>query len=225
MLDTRDPRAELIDDPAMPEADFAAAIDDLAKVNFWLRGHAPTLAFLNRHAAHLPGFRLLDVGAGQGDLLRTIERWAVRRGIAADLYGIDLAAGGALASGRAGTAATYFVGDVFTHVPERPYDFIVSALFTHHLSNDDILRFLRWMQRHARCAWHINDLHRHPLALGGFAALSALMRWHPIVQHDGKLSVRRAFTRGDWQDLLARAGITAEIRWHPLFRWGVTGRA
>ncbi len=213
---------ELIDDPALPEADFAAAIDDLAKVNFWLRGHAPTLSFLQRNASDLKRFTLLDVGAGQGDTLRAIERWAGKRGIDARLTGIDLAAGGALASGRAGTGATYVVGDVFDH--EARYDFIVSSLFTHHLSDADIVRFLKWMQAHAKRGWHINDLHRHPLAHMSYTQLARVMRWHPIVQHDGRMSVRRAFAREDWKRLLSEADMDADIRWHPLFRWGVTGR-
>ncbi|EMD84005.1 methyltransferase domain-containing protein [Pacificimonas flava] len=221
MLRTRDERQELIDDPALPDEDFAAAMADLARVNFWLRGHAPTLSFLRRHAPR-GGFSLLDVGAGQGDLLRSIERWTDRRGIPARLTGIDLAAGGALAAGRAGTRAAYLTGDVFAHEPATPYDFIVSALFTHHLPDADIVRFLRWMDGHAVRGWHINDLHRHPLALWGYAALSSAMRWHPIVRHDGRLSVRRAFTRADWRRLLREAGVTARITWHPLFRWGVS---
>ncbi|MBV7255572.1 methyltransferase domain-containing protein [Pacificimonas sp. WHA3] len=217
---SRSAQQELIDDPDLPEADFAAAIDDLAKVNWWLRGHDPTLSFLSRHAAALDEFSLLDVGAGQGDLLRSIARWADRRGIPARLTGIDLASGGALASGRAGTTASYLVGNVFDH--DNRYDFITSALFTHHLPDADIVRFMRWMEAHARRGWHINDLHRHPLALWSFGALSTVMRWHPIVRHDGRISVRRAFTRSDWERLLAEAGVDADIRWHPMFRWGVS---
>ena len=221
-MKTRSLQAEIIDDAALPEAEFAAAIDDLAKVNFWLRGHAPTLSFLDRHAAGLRSFTLLDVGAGQGDLLRAIQKWAEKRNIDAHLTGIDLAAGGALASRRAGTGATYLTGDVFAH--RGRYDFVVSSLFTHHLTDPAIIMFLQWMNDHAVRAWHINDLHRHRLALYGYTALSSAMRWHPIVQHDGRLSVRRAFTRADWHRLLKDANIAAEVRWHPLFRWGVTGR-
>ncbi|MGB3723349.1 MAG: methyltransferase domain-containing protein [Pacificimonas sp.] len=219
----RSPETELIDDPALPEAEFAAAIDDLAKVNFWLRGHAPTLSFLNRHAAHLKGFTLLDVGAGQGDTLRAISRWAVARGIEARLTGIDLAAGGAIASRRAGTDADWLTGDVFAH--QERYDFIVSSLFTHHLPDEAVVKFMRWMQSHADRAWHINDLHRSRFALVGYTLLAGAMRWHPIVRHDGKISVRRAFVRNDWERLLGEAGIEGRVRWHPLFRWGVTGRA
>jgi len=219
----RSPETELIDDPALPEADFAAAIDDLAKVNFWLLGHAPTLSFLDKHAARLKSFTLLDVGAGQGDTLRAISRWAKARGIEAKLSGIDLATGGAVASGRAGTDANWITGDVFAH--QGRYDFIVSSLFTHHLPDDAIIRFMRWMHGHASRAWHINDLHRSRLALTGYTLLAKAMRWHPIVQHDGKISVRRAFVRTDWDHLLSEAGLEADIRWHPLFRWGVTGKA
>lgn len=221
MLDARHPGPEIIDDPDLPAEDFAAAMRDLAKVNFWLRGHAPTLAWLKHETKDLNEFSLLDVGAGQGDLLRSIEHWAAKAGKRAHLYGIDLAEGGALASGRAGTGATYIVGDVFAHRPQRPYDFIVSALFTHHLTDEQIVRFLCWMDESAARGWHINDLHRHPLALAGYSALAAVMRWHPIVRQDGRLSVRRAFTRADWERLATDAGVNARISWHPLFRWGV----
>ena len=221
LLRRRSEQAEIIDDPALPEGEFAAALDDLSRVNFWLRGHAPTLAFLRERTKGLARFTLLDVGAGQGDLLRAIERWARRSGIEARLTGIDLASGGALASGRAGTDAAYIVGDVFDHRPAKPYDFIVSSLFTHHLADAEIVRFIRWMQAHAQLGWHINDLHRHPLALAGYSALSAVMRWHPIVRHDGRISVRRAFARRDLQTYLDAAGVTGRIEWHPLFRWSV----
>ncbi|MGB7404822.1 MAG: methyltransferase domain-containing protein [Pacificimonas sp.] len=220
-MSSRSAETELIDDPALPEAEFAAAIDDLAKVNWWLRGHDPTLHFLERQVSGMRSFSLLDVGAGQGDTLRAIERWATKRGIQARLTGIDLAAGGALAAGRAGTSATYLIGDVFDH--DEQYDVIVSSLFTHHLNNDMVVRFMRWMDQHAVRGWHINDLHRHSVADWSFAALSAAMRWHPIVRHDGRVSVRRAFTRDDWERLANKAGVDVDIRWHPMFRWGVTG--
>jgi hypothetical protein len=77
------------------------------------------------------------------------------------------------------------------------------------------------MERTARVGWLINDLHRHWLAWAGFRLLAFVLRWHPIVAHDGALSVRRAFTRAELEALLAAAGVQAEIRWHFPFRWTV----
>lgn len=219
----RSDEQERIDDPALPDATFSAALDDLAKVNRLLRAHAPTLSFLERHAAGLKRFSLLDVGAGQGDLLRNIAAWATARGIEARLAGIDMAAGGAIASGRADTDAEWIVGDVFRYEPAAPFDFIVSLQFAHHLPDAQIVRFLRWMERHAVRAWHVSDLQRHRLAWYGFRALAAVNRWHPVVRHDGAVSVQRAFQRRDWAHLLRAGGIDdAEIRWHVPFRWGLS---
>ena len=212
---------ELIDDPALDPAVFAAAMADLARVNRLLLANRPTFAFLKRAVGERTSFSLLDVGAGHGDYLRAIAGWAARRGIAARLTGIDLSPA-ATASARAATPAAlgirYVTGDVFAYRPDDPPDIIVSALFTHHLPDPLVERFLAWMEATARIGWHVNDLHRHRLAWAGFSALGALMRWHPIVRHDGAISVRRAFTRRDWQARLAAAGVAADIHWRPMFR-------
>ncbi|MGI4811573.1 MAG: hypothetical protein ACRYF2_26155, partial [Janthinobacterium lividum] len=110
--------------------------------------------------------------------------------------------------------------DVFDEAPGS-VDVIVSSLFTHHLSDAEVVRFLQWMERTARVGWFVNDLHRHPLAYHGFKALSGVARWHPMVRHDGPVSVSRAFTRRDWTRLLDQAGLQARVRWHLPFRYCV----
>ena len=89
------------------------------------------------------------------------------------------------------------------------------------MDDAELAGFIGWMQATARHGWLINDLHRHPLAWAGFRLLAGMLRWHPIVQHDGALSVRRAFVRADWDALLA--GLPAKVRWHIPFRWTVAG--
>ena len=223
----RSSAAELIDDPALPAGDYAAAMADLARVNRLLFANRPTFAFLRRAVRGRQSFRLLDVGSGHGDYLRAIARWAQRRGIKAQLTGIDLspaASAAARAATPPGLDIEFITGDVFDYRAEQPPDIIVSALFTHHLPDAGVERFIGWMEANARSAWHINDLHRHPLAWAGFRMLAALLRWHPIVRHDGAISVARGFTRRDWQARLAAAGIapdTARIAWYLPFRYCV----
>jgi len=68
----------------------------------------------------------------------------------------------------------------------------------------------------------INDLHRHPLAYYSIKYLTQLFGGSRLVQNDAPLSVARAFSRADWQRLLAQASITQyELRWCWAFRWQV----
>jgi SAM-dependent methyltransferase len=216
-----------MDDPAVDEATFRDCLTDLAAVNGWTLARPPTLRWLARATCGLTRgsrFTLLDVGYGQGDMLRSIDRWARRRGLVPDLIGVDLSpwsAPSARAVTPAHMAIDYRTGDVFEARIDRTVDFVISSLVTHHMDDDQLVRFLRWMEATAARGWFVNDLHRHPLAYHGFRLLSAVMRWHRFVRHDGPLSVARAFRREDWERLIARAGIdrrTIELRWHMPFR-------
>ena len=87
-------------------------------------------------------------------------------------------------------------------------DVIMSSLLTHHLEDDDVVEFLRWMDATAKSGWLINDLYRSRFAAEGFRLLATLLRRHPYVRHDGPVSFARAFRRADWERLLAAAGIS-----------------
>lgn len=216
-----------MDDPSVDEATFAACLADLAAVNGWTLARPPTLAWLAAATRDLPRgsrFTLVDVGYGQGDMLRAIHAWATRRGLVPELIGVDLSPWSepsARAATPPGMAIDYRTGDVFAARFERPPDFIVSSLVAHHLADDQLVAFLRWMEATATKGWFVNDLHRHVIAYHGFRALSAVMRWHRFVRHDGPLSIARAFRRADWERLIARAGLdrtAIRLRWHLPFR-------
>jgi SAM-dependent methyltransferase len=223
----RSSAAEWMDDDAVDYETLRACLVDLAKVNRWTLAHGPTLAFLDglRRRGLWPKdrpLRLLDVGSGYGDLIRAVDRWAARRDLAIDLTGIDLSPWSQRAAAEAtppGRPITWVAGDVFDDV--RLADVITSSLFTHHLSDALIVRFLHSMEARARIGWFINDLHRHPLPYVGFTALSKAMGWHPFVQHDGPISIARAFTAADWRALIAQAGLSPEavrVAWRFPFR-------
>lgn len=217
-LSVRSHEAEWMDSQEVGPQTMAAVLRDLAQVNTFTLARGPTLAWLARLARG--PFTLVDVGAGEGDMLRAIAKSAARRGVAARLIGYDLDAR-CSAAARAATdprlGIEYAVGDAMA--ADLQPDVIVSALVTHHMSDDGIVAFLRWMERTARQGWFVNDLHRNWFAYHGFALLAAIMRWHPFVRHDGALSVARAFRKADWQRLLAAAGIVeAQIVWRFPFR-------
>ena len=213
---------EILDGDDVGADVFAAVMDDLASVSRVMLAHAPTIGFLQRATRHLPRgseISILDVGSGEGDLLRRIRRWADARGLRARLHGLDLNPRSEAAARERtpeAMAIAYETGDVFDC--RRQVDFVVSSLFTHHLDDGQVIRFLRWMDGHARLGWFINDLHRHPLAYHGFGVAARLARWHRIVRLDGQTSVSRGFRPREWRDLLHRAGVRGRLHWRPIFR-------
>lgn len=225
---TRADLPELMDAPGLDEAIYQRCLADLAAVNLVTFTHRATLSWLDRATRNLPpgaNVSVLDVAYGQGDLLRAIARWAGKRGFQAQLSGIDLNPGSAVAARAAtpaGLAIEYHTGDVFDFAPATPPDYIVTSQFTHHLADADVIRLLHWLEAHAARGWHIADLHRHPFAYYGFPLLARLMGWHQIVRTDGAISIARSFTRQDWEALLAQAGLQAKITWNILFRYSVS---
>ena len=227
MLRQRSSRLEILDTQTVTDARYAAVLADLAVVNTLTRARPPTLRFLARAAHRAPGrvFRILDVGFGEGDMLRRIHRWGTRRGMQFELAGIDLNPGCAAAARAAtppGMEIDYRTGDLFDVLPGG-YDLVLSSLFTHHLDDAQLIAFLRWMEASAGIGWFVNDLHRHALAYHGFRLLAAAARFDPIVRHDGAISVTRGFRRRDWERLLRAAGVNgAAIEWHLPFRFCVS---
>ncbi len=202
---------EQMDDPTLDDATYAVVLADLARVNRWTLAARPTIGFLARATRDMPAFRLLDVGFGQGDMLRRIARWARRRGIAVDLVGVDLNAasvGVARAATPDGMPIEYRAGDYAAQ--PTPFDFVVSSLVAHHLTDAELTAFIGYMERMGTRGWLINDLHRHRFAYYGFPWLARLLGAHRIVREDGQLSIARAFRPAEWRAILEQAGVPAD---------------
>jgi 2-polyprenyl-3-methyl-5-hydroxy-6-metoxy-1,4-benzoquinol methylase len=215
MLKQRAIAEEMMDAPDLAPDTYTTVLHDLAAVNTLTMARRPTLEFLGRALKSRTSFRLLDVGFGEGDMLRTISKWASAKGIAADLVGIDLNPN-SVAAGRAATppglSIDYRAGD-YAGLAGEKFDFIVSSLVAHHMSHDQLINFLRFMDRESRIGWFINDLHRHGFAWMGFPVLATLMRWHPIVRHDGQLSIARSYRPDEWPAVFREANVAnARVR-------------
>ncbi|KQN35669.1 methyltransferase type 12 [Sphingomonas sp. Leaf407] len=200
---------EAMDDPALDPAVYAAVLRDLARVNTVTMAARPTLGFLDSLAGRGDRLKLLDVGFGDGDMLRRIARWAAARGVAAELVGIDLnphSADVARADTPVDLPITYRTGD-YADLAGAGFDVIVSSLVAHHMTRDQLIAFLRFMEAEAARGWLVNDLHRHRFAHAGYPLLARILRWHPIVRADGTLSIARSYRPEEWPPLLDAAGV------------------
>lgn len=196
-----------MDAPDLDPSTYARILADLDRVNKWTLARRPTLRFLGRGVGGRRRFRLLDVGFGHGDMLRAIAGWARRRGIEAELVGVDLnpkSAAVAEAATPADLEIRYVTGD---YRGLGGFDFVISNLVAHHMSAGELRDFLRYMEAEAKVGWMVNDLHRHRLAFAGFPMLCRIMGWHRIVREDGQLSIALAFRPREWRAILQDSGV------------------
>ena len=97
------------------------------------------------------------------------------------------------------------------------FDFVISSLVAHHMTDRQLRDFLRWMEANSDGGWFVNDLHRHRFAYFGFPLLAALLRVHRIVREDGQLSIARSFRPADWRSILAEPALADGRPDPPLF--------
>ncbi len=201
---------ELMDEPCSRE-ELRACLRDLGTVNRLTLGYRPLLDWLSSMASAAPGpLHILDVGCGYGDGLRRIARFAGARGITVELTGLDInpdTVAIAAEATRPATNIAWVHADVFAYRPRRPIHLVVSSLFAHHLDEENIVRFLTWMESHAVLGWFVNDLSRSAIPYHLFRVFAKLANFHPFVQHDGPVSIARSFLPEDWQRMCAAAGL------------------
>jgi SAM-dependent methyltransferase len=217
---------ELMDEPCTRDQ-LRGCLSDLAKLNRWTFAYRPVIHWLDTLVDNAPSdfmqslraqaepLRILDVASGYGDGLRRIEQWANSRRIAVELTGLDINPDAIVIAGETSPAVSrirWITADIFHYSPPQPVHLVVSSLFTHHLSEKEIVRFLQWMEQHAKLGWFVNDLSRAQIPYHFMRIFGRLARLHPFVQHDAPASIARSFVPEDWQRMCASAGLSdAEV--------------
>ncbi len=220
---------ELMDIEPVSFEEFRTVLEQLVQVNGLFFPYRPTLKFLD--TLHKSGrlntgrpVSIVDIGSGYGDALRAIDRWAEKRGIAVDLQGVDMNPWSARAASEVtppGRPIRWISQDLFDYKPDAGIDIVISSLFTHHLPDPMLARFVAWMESTARIGWFVNDLERHPIPYYSLIAGFWLTRRHRFIQHDGPVSVANAFKRDDWVRAFSAAVLpkdAAAVKWHVPFR-------
>ena len=203
---------EMLDQPELPASLLEDDLRNLRMINRSLGAARGVLGCLAAHIEenHLAGFTLLDVGAGSGDISARIARWARRKGVSARIVALERNPVAAQAARRL-TAGwpeiSVLRADGFSP-PFFPgaFDFVFVSQVLHHFSEDEIVRLLRTWAGLAQRALLVSDLVRHPLAYYGIRLLTGFSR-NVMTRTDAPLSVRRAFTPNEWQEIFRRADV------------------
>lgn len=219
---------ELMDDLDCSGEVIHQTLKELETINTLLGGNHVTIDGIDKlvRQANTKHFSLADLGCGGGDILRLIKKWATRRKLEAQLFGID-ANPNIVEEARASTPRSYDIQfnaqNIFSvEFRERSFDIVTGTLFFHHFTNEQLTNFFRQLKSQAKIGFVVNDIHRHWFAYHSIKWLTKLFSKSPMVQNDGPLSVLRAFTKNELVEILKNAGIaTYSIRWMWAFRWQV----
>jgi 2-polyprenyl-3-methyl-5-hydroxy-6-metoxy-1,4-benzoquinol methylase len=205
---------EMMDQPCSYE-ELRGCLHDIARVNRLTFAYRPTISWMEELVVAHPSpaaLRIVDVGCGDGNMLRRIHAWAARRGVPVALTGIDLNPDAIRAAREAAPELQidWIVGDALSSAAIGDIDVVICSLLTHHLTNPQIVQFLQWAEQATRRGWFINDLHRKAVPYHLFRLWARFTNLHPFVKNDGGVSIRRSFVTEDWQRLCAAAGLDAK---------------
>jgi SAM-dependent methyltransferase len=224
----RSQEPEIMDDFNLEGETLRDALDKIADINKLLGGNAITLDGVKKLLKYSTGnnypIRILDVGCGNGDMLRTIADDARKSGLSCELTGMDA---NAFTISHAQQLSVnypeinYLCADVFeTLKGNEPYDIILCTLTLHHFKDEDILTLLQGFSKHSRLGFVINDLHRSAIAYYLFKALCFVFRLNDMSREDGLISILRGFKKEDLLYYSKQLRLKSDsIKWKWAFRY------
>jgi 2-polyprenyl-3-methyl-5-hydroxy-6-metoxy-1,4-benzoquinol methylase len=224
-LKTRSDEKELLDlGPAYYSAEeYAHCMKRLFLINRLLGFFKSTVKLLKKFPQDAS---LLDVGCGDGLFLLHLSQYFPQmqfQGNEISAAGIQLAREAKKQFLPASQNVTFeLLTTPELKLPPQSVDIILTTLVCHHLSNQEIIAFIRAALNSARRAVIINDLHRHKLAYWSYRLLSPIFR-NRLITHDGLISIKRGFVRREWEAILQAAGVQHyKLTWCFPFRWQLT---
>jgi SAM-dependent methyltransferase len=191
-----------------------AQLTDIARANRRLGGAAAVrfgiAKLIARVSPDLP-LTVLDIGAGAGDILQSVQARFDPEGTRLQVVAVDhLRAAAGMCRDRRIPAA---VAD-FTALPvrERSVDIVIVSQVLHHLNRDAVPVFLRRVAALARVGVVVADLRRSAVAAAGLWLTALVFSFDPGARRDGVVSLRRGFQPHELERLLASGGVPAPVR-------------
>lgn len=224
-LKERSDQFEIMDDMTMSGPELKRTLDLLASINLYLGGNALTLNGIEKMMESVSNknpIRIVDLGCGNGDMLRKLHIFGKKKGYDLELLGIDanpasVAYATELSEGMSNVS--FSTVNIFSpEFREMEYDIAIATLFMHHFSDEEITDLLSGIKKKSRIGVLVNDLHRSELAYGLFWVISLFFGNH-VARNDGLISIRKSFRRKDLEKYAQEVKGKSSIQWRWAFRY------
>lgn len=210
---------EWMDQPGVDPAELQAALRYIRRVNKYLGYNRATRSRLRRWATQwspATPVRILDVATGSGDVPANLLAWSRGR-FNLRFTGLDLHPITLHSARQPGVSLVQ--GDAM-RLPfdDGSFDYVLTSMFLHHLSSEQVVLVLREMWRVARRGVLAADLLRTRGALAGIWLATRMSS--AMIRHDAIASVRQAFTSAEIESLALEAGwVRLDLQKHPNHRF------
>lgn len=216
-----------MDDFKLQGTELELTLDDLDKINKWLGGNTITLEgvkkLLQDHPVSKP-ITIVDVGCGNGSMLREIANWGRSAGFDLRLTGIDANPNAIEIAERKSEffpELSFKTMNIFSEdFKSRDYDVVLCTLTLHHFKDNEIEDIMANFYRQARLGVVINDLHRSRQAYFLFRAFCKVFINNKIARDDGLTSILRGFKKKELKRFAAQLPTARqEIKWKWAYRY------
>ena len=205
---------EIMDDLDMSGELLIKTLDQIAGINKWLGGNGLTIDGIKtilKTQSKDKIISIIDLGCGNGDMLREVAEFGKKNGYKIELLGLDAnqtTIDYAIQLSADYPEITYRKEDVLSKEFEtHSYDIALCTLFLHHFEDTVALSFIQTLVKNAKIGVVINDLHRHRLAYYLFKILTLVIN-NDMVKTDGLISILRGFKRKDLERFSKKKSIT-----------------
>lgn len=225
MFQTRSLKLERLDTGNYTPNEYDVCLSELRFINRWIGDTWALRKTLLREIKqkNLLEFSVLDVGAGSGELLREIAKFARKSERKTNLVGLELnkmSVNSIVSESKDFGEISAIRGNALTlPFADKSFDYTICSLFTHHFTDENIVQILSEFRRISRIGIFVIDLHRHPIAYSLYKIFCTAFHISRLVREDGSLSVLRGFKPNELKQLAQQAKMeNASVTRHFPFR-------
>ena len=218
---------ETMDDFTMEGEILRDALDKIAKINQLLGGNQLTLRGVQgliRSISKTTTITIVDVGCGNGDMLRTLADYGLKNNLDFQLIGIDannFTINHAQHLSRYYPNIRYQCEDIFEeNFAKLKYDIVLCTLTLHHFKDNEIIHLLHVFNANSKVGIVVNDLQRSPIAYRLFQALCFVFGLNKMSREDGLISILRGFKKVELVNFSKKINFSNyKIQWKWAFRY------
>ena len=227
LVDTshRSIKTEIMDDFTLEGVLLRDTLDKLETINRLLGGNSVTISGLKKilkNQSKNKTITIVDLGCGNGDILRDVAQFGRKNNYSFKLTGIDAnlaAIDYAKELSKDYSELNFKKIDIFSEdFKKETYDIVLCTLFLHHFKNEELIPFLKTITEKATIGIVVNDIHRHRLAYYLFKFIGFFIK-NEMVREDGLTSILRAFKKKDLENIAKELNVHFSVQWKWAFRY------